>query len=595
MTEDEMLKDLATADAAGDKQLADTIAARIRSARTGAAPAAPTVDPRSPAASSSLTAAPPEAPPKPISSIPGQLWDMTRNPLSTFRDIGQGGVDAAQNMVLGARQAAAGIAGIGDAEALKKEAAAREAELKTRSPVAKTAKVVTDIGTSLLPSKWAGDTLAMIPQLPKYLEAVKAVLPSTVSGATMDLLDPSKDYDAGKKASWGGAIGAGLDTVARVPGAVYRKWFTGGASDVAKEAADVLAKGGMPKPIAATQTDAPMVQQLSDVASKLPFGGGIREARDANLDWGNKLVTKQAGMGPSGQGVTQMTEAAKDANQNRLNDAINMFRQGPDVPLPHVAPDLQAALDKVESYVKATAQESKTKPVQAAIEGATPTPSTLIMPPGVPPPPRPPVTITANEAVDRRRAASQLANAEFTKVGGDTNLAQQYRNIRDSYDNAIKDTLPFGPQLPTNDLSIIPHTAEGFDMWRKQASAHKDAVAAADKGLERGRLIPQNVQDVISKSGGVQDIAPTVKAAATNITRPTTGVNRALMTSVLLGTPLGTGAIGGLASGDLGVGGAVGLGTAAALIKGLSHTPSTPAQREAFRKMLVAAGIGIGT
>jgi hypothetical protein len=298
-------------------------------------------------------------------------------------------------------------------------------------------------------------------------------------------------------------------------------------SPYAQQGVDALKNSAMAdklKLVATNLSDNSSIKSASDALSKVPwFGRGVNAAREQNLAALTEQETKATG-------TTMSTLLPKDMTKmwDRLDTAGDKFRSGPDVSMATVATDARAAADKVREYAALTSQPGGTAKLDRAAEILA-TPPSVINPTTGAPFPAPPKTMTADEVMNLRRAASELAYKTDDPV-----LAAQYRAYRDSLDSALKAT--------------HPDTGQAFDTWRKEWGAAEEVRKAADAGLsDQGHMLPQNIEKNLSDRarGGAPstDREKMVVAANSRFQRVPGNENRALLTALMFGAPLAGGAL----------------------------------------------------
>jgi len=489
---------------------------------------------------------------------------------------------AMSDMWLGGKQLAASV-GMGDKEALAKEAADKE-ELDAslmRTGGGMVGKYGTDIAASFLPMGIATKAIKGAGMIPGMARAAAA-------GGAQELLNPDKNYDPIKQAGKGAAFGAGGDVVGRVAGRAYAPFRNKGAGATSVENAALLNAEGLPHQIPATQTDSPMVQAMTNALEQIPIvGHGVRKARSGNLGWLTEKATA-----PTGKAVEELTPSARREMYARLNNEGNAFRTQDQIAMTPVAAEAQQAANNVRQYAQATNQTgdvSRLENVAKALGDVSPGPMRPPLPAGIPPPPtgigmpgpqraKIPQVRTADEVMDLRNAASELAHKETDPI-----LKAQYQKYRESLADELRHV----------------HGTNRFDDWLKQWGAMEDVQRAAGKGgreLTGGKLsgerLSMNLDDSFRPGSKLDDI---VSAAAENMPTPPRGWNRAMIQSAMLGgAPMALGVGADYLKGDVGWGTGLGTGVSASLISGLSRKVPPQQRIDALRQLLTAVGIGTG-
>jgi hypothetical protein len=454
MNEEELMRDLQAADAAGDTKLANHIAGLIKAQRK--APGTPREaikDARRQARAGVVAAA----------SGPSPEYDPTSdNPRENAVAAVQ---KAGSDRLLGIQQTVAGLGGPGDPAALAQEAAQRKVRDKPlQSTVGGAVGKVADVAMGALPQLGVAKAVGMLPKLAGYAAAVPGY------GAVEALTQPTDtERSVGSRALGGAAQMVGGDIAGRGLARAVRpaQNINPGALADTK----TLEGGGFNNLLLENRVDSPFVQWMTGALSRTPFSG-VPKARQANLE---RFTEVQSA--PTGTQIKQVTPPNVTAMKKDLTDASDAFRAGREVPMGGVEGDLLQAADKIRKYSEATSNLTGVKKLEAAAEGVAgpafnPQVAAILQAPGP--------KLSANEAFNRRSAASKLAHAEGTRAGGDPILAAQYRQMRDLYDDAIKAT----------------HQDKGvaFDAWKKKWGAYEDFTDAAAKpgGTTRaGELSPQ--------------------------------------------------------------------------------------------------------
>jgi hypothetical protein len=184
---------------------------------------------------------------------------------------------------------------------------------------------------------------------------------------------------------------------------------------------------------------------------------------------------------------------------------------------------------------------------------------------------------TAREMMELRNEAAAMAH-------GTTEHApkERARAVQTLIEQAIKDT----------------HGDKGaaFDLAMKRYGAMKDTRKAAGEmgeNLVEGSIPTNRMTQTSSEFAGMfPQRDRLVAAAAGNMPTPPPGSNRALYTAALMASPFAGGLITKGAGGDFDKG-SVGTGAlAASLIAGLSRQTPSKQKIDAFRRMMMAGGIG---
>jgi hypothetical protein len=389
------------------------------------------------------------------------------------------------------------------------------------------------------------------------------MLANMLFGAGDAQTNASQNYSVMDNAKVGAAAGLGGDLLGRIVGR-GAQFFRPKADATTQEAFSTLMNppGGappMPAPRLTNMTDPDSLVRHATNAieqTRLPIlSSSVTNARNQNLDWFTKLRTA-----PTGTEVPQLTQDAQRAMYDKLNTTGDLFRNGPDVPMVTLPPHLRQAADDVLTYAQATGQRGLPDSLLRASDALTPAPGS------------PPMTLTAAQVMDLRRAAGQAAYSATDPV-----VAATRRGVRDAYDGALKSTLP-------------PPAAAAFDQWLKQWGAMEDVKAALAKGSEGGRLLPQNFDTKFAPTDPLDRIT---EAARTAIPGPAPGSNRAMVTALMMGgTPLAAGAWRDFTQGDVGGGTAAGAAMSAAILRSLTGKPIDPSTIRLLRSMLTGATVG---
>jgi hypothetical protein len=178
----------------------------------------------------------------------------------------------------------------------------------------------------------------------------------------------------------------------------------------------------------------------------------------------------------------------------------------------------------------------------------------------------------------------ELRNEAAAMAHGTTEHApkERARAVQTLIEQAIKDT----------------HGDKGaaFDLAMKRYGAMKDTRKAAGEmgeNLIEGSIPTSRMAQTSSEFAGMfPQRDRLVAAAAGNMPTPPPGSNRALYTAALMASPFAGGLITKGAGGDFDKG-SVGTGAlAASLIAGLSRQTPSKQKIDAFRRMMMAGGIG---
>jgi hypothetical protein len=571
-TEDEMLRDLQQADASGDTELANRIAARIKAQRSTIYPdeTARTMRPQEPKG--------------------GLTWDNYVNAVKGIAgdigNLGAGVRKSATDAALGVRQLAAS-AGLGDKDALAAEAAAKE---QADAPLMKTiagnlGKGAGDIGMAFVP----GSVAAKATMLPQATNRIIQFLANTAGqagvGAGIGTLTPGAQYDPVKQAEQGAEFGVGGKVLGDVGSFLARPFgrFIDKASPTVKENLDTLRVAGMPSELAVDQTAEPFVRNATDAVELIPgIKSAVTNSRNQNLEW----LTRKATQG-TGAETSFITPSWKESQANRLIEEARLFRQGPDVPLPNMSNDLQDALDSIIKSAQFSGRSAGPNALTNAIRVSSPSPSgqqpaimdTIARASGQGTGNAP--SLTADEALTLRSIASDLAHglSDSPKAAIERGA---YKTLQNTLDDAIKATHPDGGVL--------------FDQWRKQWGNQQDVLAAA-KDTVGGRLIPKRIADEMVPTG-IKELTPdqkTFQAAAENIHMPSGWQNRGMLLSLLLGgVPITAGVASDIKNGQFGPGTGAGIAASATAIHGLTRKPPTKEELDFIRQLLASGAVGIG-
>ena len=485
-----------------------------------------------------------------------------------------GGVRRAlEGKVLGARQFAAGVTGE-DEEQLRQRAMQLEAENKNASATSKVGEFVGSVAPEMMVGGPVGRMVSgAVKAAPAAIRGLTSLVGSGAAGAADAMLNPETgEYNIADKAKSGAEWGVGGNLVGRAAGRIYAPFRGKGGGDAQQNAA-LMNANGLPNQYPATQTDSKMIQAATNALEQIDPTGTMSKLRNQNYEWGTRLFTK-----PTGTEVSVLSQSARDAMDNNLRAQARKFDA---VPGTVVAPTPAADLEEANRAVRRFASE----------------PGTAIPMKGGPPLHE----VTMEDLLHLRSAATKLSDAKAGGAMPSPELAKDFRNIREMYDQAILDRLPARPPPPAPGAPSPPHpsglpTKEDYTEWLDKWGAFQVVKQAREKGTSGGRLLPQNIEAVMGDTFASGDPAKRLASAmAENMPTPPSGWNRAAITAALLGaTPAAGGVASDLTRGDPGVGTAAGLGVSAALISGLMRKAPSQAQTDELRRRITAFMLAAG-
>lgn len=524
--------------------------------------------------------------PSPSSSVMSQVGDaakwVAQQPVDLVGGIKRSLADTGR----GIRQAAAYVApGLVDPEAARQaQVAVEEADKANPTSLAHDAgKIVGDVAPWMIGAGMLPKVIGAAPKVAKSVSmipsAIRTLAGGAAGGAAQGVVSPEAgEYDMGEKAGTGAAWGAAMGPVGWLAGKAYAPFRNAGAGATARENAALLNAEGLPAQIPATQTDAPMVQAMTNALEQIPGAGHwVRKARDKNAQWLTSKVTE-----PTGKAVEELTPSARKEMFDRLNEEGNAFRTSKPIKMTKPSEAAADAVRNVEQYAMDTAQQSGVKPLVIAsqrLADLAGNPATAQRAASGMPVPQYrgiPEIRTSDQVMNLRNAAGELAHAETDPI-----LKNQYR----AYRNALADALQ------------TAHPDKDVKGWLGRWGAMEDVQRAAGKGgkeLVGGKLTPdrlaQNLDDSFRPGSKMDDL---ISAASENMPTPPKGWNRAMIQSLMLGgAPMALGAGADYIKGDVGPGTALGSAVSASLIGGLSRKAPSQAKIDAFRRMIMAGGIG---
>lgn len=434
--------------------------------------------------------------------------------------------------ILAAKQAAAAF-GLGDEAALKKEAAEMK---RLDAPLMNTAggafgRFLPELGVAV-----AGN-------MPKLAGMVPNIVRQAGIGAGLNAAEPSENYNLPKKLAMGALQGTSAEATGQLLGRAalpFRKTTPFGV-----ENAKILEEGGMPSPLIGTTSGQKLPQQMTDALEQIPIlGGGVRSARDKQMEWHTRNMTRDAGLE-----APAITDRSRRDMADRLDRMKAGFNQGQDSNAIQAILNIWDAKDAIGNNLAATGQKGVLNKFDDAVEAL-------------------------KEDIKRKGGTSALSAEDLMKrrsfatnaMHSADNSAEReaYRAIRDAYDDAF--------------VAANPGMRSSFEQWKAQYGSFMDVLKSADKGLsEGGHLLPANT---LAATEFMDNVARTpgerlTQAAGQAITSPPKGWQRAGYMSMLLGAPLGMGGITTMLT-NPGIGAALGVGTAGALWNALSRKPVSP-------------------
>jgi hypothetical protein len=537
-SEQEMLADLDAADAAGDTQLAQHIAGLIKQKRAGGGGASPVA-----------AGPPPPTPPGMLSARPTAATNARELDPSANMPVGHNLVEGFGSFLprtgLAIRRGAASL-GYGDKADTDAEAAEQE---KINKPLFDTT---------------GGATGKMLPEFALSMAggvgptAAKQFLGNVGTGAVMNALDPEgKDYDLLGRLGVGGGIGGLADLAGRtISRAVkpFRKFSPGSVENT-----KILSDAGLPKPLASTEAGGGFAVPMSQALEQIPgISAPMKKALDENAEWFTRKMSKDAGME-----VSHITDSTRRAISDRLDTVATGLRQlARPVDEKLIKDSIEFAKLTMAPNLAAVSKKGVVKQFDNAIEALTPG-----------------AHLSPEDLLKRRSIAT---DSMYTADSAVEKAA--FKSIRDAYDEAY--------------VHANPHLKDLYETWRSQYGSFKDLIKAADKGLGRGdTILPANMRAVSDFGEGVAKTQRErlIQAAAQQMPTPPGGWNRAGYIAMLLGAPLGTGAITKTLGGDWDATTGIGGATAASLVHGLSRKPVSQSTANLIRALTTAGVIGGGT
>ena len=506
-------------------------------------------------------------------------------------NIGAG--KALSDIGLGAQQLAA-QAGFGDKAALAAEAADREKRDKALMGTAGgvLGKFGTDAAVSMLPMGAATRAAGLLPKV----MGLRAIAPQMATGAAQGVLSPDANYSVGNQAGWGAGAGLAGDLVGRGVGRALKP-MQGAIPEAVRARVEQLS--GMPALLAENITGNKTVRAFTNALAQIPgFGAGVKGAREANLGKYTSEVTGAAGMP-----TRALTDEGASAMDAKLAKEWLQTRSGPDVPIPQLAPELQAALDMNRRAMDFSNKRGGARTLKAAIEAASVPPGVIpgaatrpgiydtldkniVEQPGLgisrtleeaatasphgypgnpvpnPPPhvpPGPPATpsLTADEAVTLRSMASDAAHGMADNPSAVLDRRAQIALAKE-LESAIGAT----------------HRDKGasFARLRAEEGVRKDIEKAGT--TDTGHILPEDFLKTMTPSQRLNPQTPREKrtvAAANLMPSPGLSENRSLMVRLLMGALPLSGATAGFGLGSMSDSGMLGAGAGAAGSLGLAH------------------------
>ena len=458
-------------------------------------------------------------------------------------DAAAGAGKAITDMGLGARQLAAQF-GLGDKDALNAEAAAKE---KTDAALMDTSggmvgKYGTDFASAFLPMGLAAKAVKGAGMIPGMARAAGV-------GATQGVLTPDEDYSALEQGGTGAAFGVGGDVAGRAAGRLLKPMQGAMPAYLSEHLGNI---GTLPKKLATDLTDSRLVKALTNALSMTPAGGGVTAARRANSEAVTEAITSAAGLP-----VKQATPSKMRAIEDNLKQGYERFDRLPDVTLTDIPAELRPVLDTLLKEARIAGATKAPSTLRSTIEGSFETipgkpaggvmlPDGTMSIPAVPPSTKP-VTISAKELLDLRSRASTNAFKTDDSLTRTANLA-----IKDALEDQMFNTLPEAERVAFRKLN---------DQWSTWERIKKAGVQGEHDTIRAGDYANQ-----LSKNRQVAPRTPLDKlvvSAERTMPTPPLSENRSLMTRVLTG--------GGLATGAGMLAGLPGLAAAAGSL-GLAHT-----------------------
>jgi hypothetical protein len=567
------------------------------------------------------------AAPKPAAPEPSMLsqagdaakW-IAQQPVDLVSGIKRSVGDAGR----GIRQAAAYVApGMVDPEAARQAQAAVEAEDKAnpKSMAHDAGKLVGDIAPWFVGAGMVPRVAAAVPKvaevagmLPKWAQTLAG---GAGAGAAQGALAPEAgEYDLPTKAATGAGWGAAMGPVGWLAGKAYAP-FRGKGSAAAQENAAVLNAAGIPHQLPSNQSDSKITRFFTEALAQVPIlGHTLNRKRGENQKWLTGKFNEATGM-PEGE----LTPNTLDTMWKRVNTNIDRFKEGPNVPTFELPGSLKEVGDELKDIVTIKSKAAELKRLAELERQLTPTANNAT-------PPRPGIfdTIEQNAVGDLQPAVGNTlervaAESGPTALGGKQiasmppvtqpvvqntgRTAREMMELRNEAAAMAHGTTEHAPKERARAVQTLieqaikdTHGDKGaaFDLAMKRYGAMKDTRKAAGEmgeNLVEGSIPTSRMAQATGEFAGMfPQRDRLVAAAAGNMPTPPPGSNRALYTAALMASPFAGGLITKGAGGDFDKG-SVGTGAlAASLIAGLSRQTPSKQKIDAFRRMMMAGGIG---
>jgi len=567
------------------------------------------------------------AAPKPAAPEPSMLsqagdaakW-IAQQPVDLVSGIKRSVGDAGR----GIRQAAAYVApGMVDPEAARQAQADVEAQDKANptSMAHDAGKMVGDIAPWFVGAGMVPKVAAAVPKvaeaasmIPKWAQTLAG---GASAGAVQGAISPeSGEYDLPSKAGTGAGWGAAMGPVGWLAGKAYAP-FRGKGSAAAQENAAVLNAEGIPNQLPSNQSDSKITRFFTEALGQVPvLGHTLNRKRGENQRWLTGKFNEATGMP-----VDELTPDVLDAMWKRVNKNIDRFKEGPNIPTFELPGSLKAVGDDLKDLVTVKSKTAELKRLAELERQLTPTANNAV-------PPRPGIfnTIEQNAASDLQPAVGNTlervaAESGPTALGGKQiasmppvtqpmvqntgRTAREMIDLRNEAAAMAHGTAEHAPKERARAVQTLieqaikdTHGDKGaaFDLAMKRYGAMKDTRKAAGElgeNLVEGSIPTNRMAQTSSEFAGMfPQRDRLVAAAAGNMPTPPPGSNRALYTLALMGSPIAGGLLTKGAGGDFDKG-SLGTGAlATSLVAGLSRQTPSKQKIDAFRRMMMAGGIG---
>jgi hypothetical protein len=458
---------------------------------------------------------------------------------SFLENLAAGSGKAASDVILGAKQLAASV-GMGDSEALSKEAAAKKEMDKKLSGTA--GGMIGDYGTQAImaaaPTGAVVRGAKLLPELKGVAGAVtkaaQFAAPGAAVGAAQGVLTPDENYDPTGQAAVGALSGVGGDVVGRTVGRIVNPAI----KMVGKKGMETLARVREAFPNATLNaenlTDNKSIKILTNLLGDTPLvGKGVNKARAQNLGDVTEMYT-----GNTGNAVREIAPSVTEAAEKRVGDMANKLREG---------------------YVPTTGMPQRLMRATDADRLALEVTNTL----------RPNVRTVGNAAAAVHPGGPPFATGGGPPAGFNPNVntiapAEQAMNIRLQMQKPLseerKGLTDVGAKAVQNEWENALRLAKGnnFDRWLAEhggTESMRDLTTKAGAVTKGGQVRPEAVQEAftgLERSNPETPYHKAINAAADRFSTPKDEMSRTLMQRILTGAAIPTlvGAGTGFSTGD---------------------------------------------